>query len=259
MMRLRLTHTLVVHTVVVHTVVVHSVVVFLAVCSPVAAQGRIYVAVNGMYQATSHDFGETFTFTENAEQARVEIESSADSGPGFDVSGGVRLSRHFGVGVGVTRFSRTTPASIEASVPHPFFFEQPRTVTADVSGLKREELAVHIQVRALVPIGRQLELSAFGGPSFYTVRQGVVTDIEYTESYPFDAVTFDRAVTTSAEKSKAGFNVGADLAYFFTRQLGVGGGLQYSPATVKLGTAAGRTISVDAGGLQVGGGVRLRF
>jgi hypothetical protein len=55
------------------------------------------------------------------------------------------------------------------------------------------------------------------------VKQGIVTDFEITEAYPYDTATFSRGITTTVDESKVGFNVGADVGYFFTRQVGVGG------------------------------------
>ena len=111
----------------------------------------------------------------------------------------------------------------------------------------------------VVPVGRSVRVMVFGGPSFFTVEQALVNEVESTDSYRYDVATFDRAVTNTAKKSKVGVNVGGDVAYFFTRQRGVGGGAQYSGTTVDLPSPDGGTVSVKAGGLQAGGGLRLRF
>lgn len=221
---------------------------------------RGWISVNGGYQAATNDFSDGTTFTEHQETGRFDTEYSVESGPTFDVSGGARLWRNLGVGVGVTRFSRSTPSALRASVPHPFFFSQPRSVTGEVGGLKREELAVHVQARGVFPVGERLQVMVFGGPSFFQVTQGIVTDFDFTESYPYDEAAFSRGVSTSAKESKVGANVGGDVAFFVTRQIGVGFGVQYSGATLELPSAASNaTTEVKAGGLQAGGGLRLRF
>jgi hypothetical protein len=101
-------------------------------------------------------------------------------------------------------------------------------------------------------------VTIFGGPSFFQVEQTIVTNFDYSESYPFDTATFSRAITNTQSESKMGFNVGGDVAYFFSNDVGVGGTLQYSGATVEMTVPSG-TADVKAGGLQVGGGLRLRF
>jgi hypothetical protein len=225
----------------------------------VASTSRVFVSVNGGFQVASNDFTDGLTFSENAENGRLDSDYSVKSGPTFDLSGGVIVWKNLGIGVGLTRFSHSTPAAITASVPHPFFFNQPRSINGEAGGLKREELGVHVQARLAFPISQRFQVMVFGGPSFYSVKQGLVNDAEYGESYPYDVVTFDRANSSTAEESKMGINAGGDVGFFFTEQLGVGFGVQYAGATVDLPSAGGGTIEVKAGGLQVGGGLRLRF
>ncbi|HEU4687452.1 MAG TPA: outer membrane beta-barrel protein, partial [Vicinamibacterales bacterium] len=174
-----------------------------------------------------------------------------------DASGAVVVWRNLAVGGGLARFSTSTPTTINAQIPHPFFFNQPRSVTGEFEG-DRSELAVHIQAKWLVPVNDKFLVTIFGGPSFFQVEQTIVNDIDYTESYPFDTATFTGAITDSQSESAIGFNVGGDFAYYFSNQVGVGGVVQYSGATVEMAVPSG-TADVKAGGLQVGGGLRLRF
>jgi outer membrane protein with beta-barrel domain len=223
------------------------------------AVGRVHVSINGMFQTAGSDFQDSVTYRENAEDARIDSDYSMKSGPGFDISGGVVLSRKLGVGAGLTRFPGSSTAAITGSIPHPFFFNQPRTVTGEASDLKRDELAVHIQARGVFPVGQRVLLTIFGGPSFFTVEQALVSSIHYTESYPYDDAVFDSAVTESVEDSAVGVNLGGDVGYFFSRQVGVGVGGQYTRANVELPSTDGGTVEVKAGGFQIVGGLRLRF
>lgn len=241
------------------TVVVIS---MLAVCAPANAQApvlsdRVFIAVNGLFQVASNDFDDSATIRVNAESGQLSTAYEVGSGLAFDVSAGVVVWRNLAIGVGVTRFSTTTPTTITAQVPHPFFFTQPRTVTGEFEG-DRSELAVHIQVKWIAPVSDKLLVTVFGGPSFFQVDQTTVSDFDYTESYPFDTATFSRAITADQSESKIGVNVGGDVAYFFSPNVGVGGTAQYSGATVQMTMPSG-TADVKAGGLQVGGGLRLRF
>ena len=63
-----------------------------------------------------------------------------------------------------------------------------------------------------------------------------------------------------------GFNVGAEVAFFFSDNVGIGGGIRFTRATVAFENfintkSTGETVLVDsdAGGAQVTAGVRLRF
>jgi hypothetical protein len=221
---------------------------------------RIYVSVNGAFQTGGDNFGETVTFRENAEDGTFTTDYEVKSGPAFNVSVGGALTRQFAVGVGVTRYSKNTPTVLSASVPHPFFFNRPRAVEGDIAGIDREELAVHIQARAMFFPRPQIQAIVFGGPSFFTVKQGIVNDFEITETYPYDTAAFSRGLTTTADESKMGFHVGGDVGYFFTRQVGVGGSVQWSRATIDVPASGGTgSFELKAGGVQAGAGLRLRF
>jgi hypothetical protein len=221
---------------------------------------RIYVSVNGAFQTGGSDFGETVTFRENAEDGNFTTDYEVKSGPAFNISVGAGLWRNIGVGVGVTRFSKNTPTVLSASVPHPFFFNRQRSVEGDVAGIKREELAVHVQARATFVPSPRIQAVVFAGPSFFSVKQDVVNDFEITETYPYDTASFSRGLTTQVDESKIGFNVGADVGYFFTRQVGVGGSVQWAGTTIDAPASSGTgTFDIKAGGFQAGGGLRLRF
>jgi hypothetical protein len=117
---------------------------------------------------------------------------------------------------------------------------------------------VHVQAQVLAPVGRNLMVMVFGGPSFFQVEQDLVTAFTWVDSYPFDDASLGAATTTSAQGSSVGFNAGVDVAYFFTERVGVGGVLQFSRATVGI-DGTGISEDVKAGGTRAGGGLRLRF
>ena len=97
------------------------------------------------------------------------------------------------------------------------------------------------------------------GPSWFNVNQDLVTDVAYTELYPYDAAAFSSATVSRATKSKVGYNVSADVGLRLSRNVGVGGIVRFSRASLDLVAANATTAKVDAGGLQVGGGLRVFF
>jgi hypothetical protein len=127
-----------------------------------------------------------------------------------------------------------------------------------VSGLDRRETAVHIQLRAAAPVRRNLEVAVFGGPSFFSVNQMVVGSVDYAEQYPYDTATFTSAPTKDADTSGIGYNVGGDVTYFFSRQVGVSGGAQFSRASLSIPGANG-DVDTTAGGLQTIVGLHVKF
>ena len=91
------------------------------------------------------------------------------------------------------------------------------------------------------------------------MKQGLVTDVRFTQSYPYETAAFAATSTGQQTGSKLGFNVGADVAYYFSNYVGVGWLMRYSAATIGLLSAGDGTVSVRVGGLHAAGGLRLRF
>ena len=220
---------------------------------------KIYLIINGGYQLTANDFVDGAVRRENAEDGRVDSSYNVKAGPSFDIGGGGLVWRRLGVGVGVSRFTVSAPATVTGSVPHPFFFNRLRSANGESGPLTREELGVHVQLRAIVPAGNRFQVAVFGGPSFFQVKQGVVTGFTYTDSYPYDTAAFGSAATGDSSASKIGFNGGGDVAFFFARQVGIGITAQFAGTTVALASNGDATREVKVGGMKIGGGLRLRF
>ena len=236
-----------------------AVLALLVSASTSLAQSRVFLSVNGGYRATATDFAQNVVFTRFVEQGTINSSYVVGKGPQLDIAGGARLWRSLGAGVAVTRFSKSGPVSVAARVPHPFFFNQLRSVEGEATGLTHEELGVHLQVMAILPVGERLSVAVFGGPSLFKVKRALVDEVRYNDQYPYDSATFASAETSDASASKAGFNAGADVGYFFGRNVGIGGVIRFSGAKVKFDTSGGNTLAVDAGGFQAGAGLRLRF
>ncbi|MEO5820623.1 MAG: hypothetical protein ABIT71_08960 [Vicinamibacteraceae bacterium] len=223
--------------------------------SAAALKERVFASVNASYLTASRTLDDSRTFSLNAETASFTSDYAVEPSVGLDAGAIVRFWKGLGAGVAFTRHSDSRDIDVEASLPHPLKFNSPRTVAGTVAG-DHEETAVHIQIAYIVPVGKKNRLSvvAFGGPSFFTVKQSVVTAVQFREDYPYDEATFAGATVASEEEKTTGFNVGVDVGYYFTRNVGVGGLVRFSSAatTFSLG-------DVDAGGALVGGGVRLRF
>ena len=251
--------------------------VALAIASPATAQvaewdGRGFVTISGGLQALTSDFSDNVVFTKfgglytevvsgSAAQEPASFESGYrfKTGPLFDASGGVRVWRNFGLGVGVSRFSRADEASVSAQVPHPLFFNRDRSITGTSSPLTRGEIAVHLQAVAVVPASRSLTVMVFGGPTFFNVTQHLVADVRFAHSYPFETAAFSETVTRPESSSKVGFHAGADVAYYFSDTVGVGWLVRFSRATIALPSANDGMVSIPAGGLHTAGGLRVRF
>jgi len=218
-----------------------------------AAAPRAFVSANASYLTASRTFTDTRTFDLYAETARFTSDYAVEPSVGFDVGVVADLWRGLGAGVAFTRHSDSRDIEVEASLPHPLKFNSPRTASGTVAG-DHEETAIHLQIAYVVPAGEKVSVVVFGGPTFFTVKQSVVTAVQYRDEYPFDEATFTGATLETEEATQTGFNVGADVSWFFSRNVGVGGIVRFSSATATFSLG-----DVDAGGALVGGGLRLRF
>jgi len=220
---------------------------------------RGLVFVDGVFQMASADFANTLSFQENAELAQLESISTLKSIRGFSGGAAAMWPSGFGLGASVERSTTATPTALSGTIPHPFFFGAGRSISGDIDGLEREELALHIEFRMTWSVGRRLQVSALGGPSVFHVTQGIVSGVRYDDSYPYDAARFTGADSVTATKDGLGFNAGGEAMYFFNRVVGIGARLTMSRATIKLPMDDGSEASVEAGGLRTGVGLRLRF
>ena len=248
--------------------------------SPALAQdptgdARAFITINGGLQAMTSGFSENIVFRDSGnlyptdegvisdaaarEQARFESGYRFENAPLLDVSGGVRVASYFGIGIGVSRFNIEETASVSAQVPHPFFLRRDRSISGDSPPLSRRETAIHLQGLVIVPATSSFTVTAFGGPTLFNVEQQLVTDVNFTHAYPYDTASFSSAVVGRESNSAVGFNVGADVAYYFTGNVGIGWLTRYSRAAVELPSASGERVEIDAGGLHTAVGLRLRF
>jgi hypothetical protein len=220
---------------------------------------RLTISASGGVQAAATDLSEHFSLEKNLETETVDVKYPMKTGAFVDVGAGYRLWKNLGVGVAVSRATDNGSAQVDASIPHPFLFNQPRTLSGKESGIVHAETGVHVQVQYLMPTSSRLHVVLFAGPSWLSVEQEAVTSVTVTESYPYDTAAFGGAVTKLLKTSAPGFHAGVDLAWMFSRSAGIGGLVRYTHADVNLDVAEGRTIGLKAGGVQGGIGIRVGF
>jgi len=237
-----------------------------------ADDARVFITLNGGLQTQTSGFSEDVAFPETGgvyrevvsgaaaqEQARFESDYRFANPTLLDVSGAVRVAPYFALGVGMSRFMIEETASVSAQVPHPIFFNRDRSISGASPPLTRRETAVHLQALVVVPVTRSFTVTGFGGPTLFEVEQPLVTDVNFTHAYPYDTATFSSVVTSPQSADTVGFNVGADIAYYFTGNVGIGWLIRYSRATAELPSAGAGTVDIETGGLHTAVGLRLRF
>ncbi len=222
-------------------------------------EDRLFVNVSGGGQVATPDFQPSLSFPLFDETGTLEAPYNIDSGGFFDVSAGVRIWQNLAAGVAVTRFSRSSDITLAARVPHPLFVDRLRDVTGIARGVGHSQTAVHLQAVWMLPLSDRIDLAFSAGPSIFTVSSDLITTIRLEpEVPPFEArvsgVTVERGSGTTV-----GFNIGADWSYLFRPAVGAGTMLRYTRGSGNLDVPGGGTVSVDAGGFQMGAGIRLRW
>jgi hypothetical protein len=220
---------------------------------------RGFVLVAAGVQASPDDLQDRITFETNAETGTITTDYPGRTGVLFDVTAGFRVRGRLGVAVGVAHATRAGDASVTAEIPHPFFDDQPRTVSGDAGDVSRTETAVHGQLYYDLRPRGAWRLRLFAGPSYFNVEQEIVTDVQADEEYPYDTAEFRSATTSRAKGSAIGLNAGLDVARMFNRRVGVAGSLRYAIASVDLDAGESRTVSANGGGVQAGVGLRILF
>lgn len=227
---------------------------------PAFAQGtpreRVAVTVGASDQVTSTTFSHTIAFEAYSEEGSLTTVYTVALGLRPYVGGVARLWRGFGIGVAATTMSGSDPAAITGQIPHPINANQPRTLTGTADAFHRES-AIHLQGVYWFQPAARVDVLLSGGPSFMHVEQDFVTDVRYSQTFPYDTVTFQGATLTREKAHVTGANAGAEIGVRLAAHIGVSGLVRYSRATATFPDTG--DTSVKLGGVELGGGLRLTF
>lgn len=197
------------------------------------------------------DVATTLAYPLYDETATVETTREVGDGLLWDVTGGYRVWKNMAIGVSVAGRTANGDGATVASIPHPVFYDQPRTVTGAIAGMKHSELWGSLLAVWVFPVTPQFEVMAMAGPTVVQVKHELASTVTVAEATT-PQVTIG---LETVSKSVWGYTAGLDARYMFSKRLGLGAFARYSGAKVNLTS----TTKLDVGGLQVGGGLRLRF
>ncbi len=219
---------------------------------------RFSVYVNGAVGARDLQFGETRSFELFKEQASVASDYMDPRRQGVELGGLLRIAGPLGVTGSIELLRNDRSATYSASLPHPFFFEQFRTLAGEESGLSHEQGALHLGVLVTEVFG-PVSVDFFGGPSWFITRTELLVDVLYEEAFPYDTLEPLGTRVQLFESRPLGFNVGSALTYRFGSIFGVDFTLRYSQADAVIELGDGREVDVETGGFRFGAGLRLLF
>lgn len=228
---------------------------------PAAAQShaRFEFSANVGAATAAKPFQESESFPSNGgEIATIAATHHVKTTVDFNVGGAVRIAGGLWAGAQYAMADMKPSAAIAAIVPHPLLFNAPRTVQGSTPGVEHDEHNVHVDAMYVLPL-HAMDVTVMAGPTYFSLRQDFVTHVDVIEVYPFDTATFASATTTRLSRSAVGYNAGVDVSRLLSRRVGVGGLVRYSRGRVKFGTATVNRVTVQAGGLEAGAGIRIRF
>ena len=210
-------------------------------------------------QAGSQDLSRNSTFTLYDEPATFETDQSAGGGGLIDIGGAARLYENYGVGISYAQFGSSGDSTFRTSLPHPLFFDQPRTADGSTN-LDHDERAVHIQALWFIPFTDKVDFTVGIGPSFFTVEQGFTRSIAFSENPPdFTSVTIDEIEVVNVKESGVGFNLGGTMSYAITPRIGASVMARYARGSLRFALSSEQSVEGHAGGFQIGAGVGVRF
>ncbi len=184
-------------------------------------------------------------------------------GGSFDVGGGDMFNRRVGFGVSLAGTAHEDTAALAISIPHPLYFNASAvdgTVTSQP--LTRAEGAWHLHAMFVAAQTPRIRVRVFGGPSYFRAEQEVVTGISYDHVFqvfgPGNAVDIRSYTSEKSVGTAWGVHGGGDVSVFFNRVFGVGAALRVSRGDVEI-EDYGPDHDIKTGGVQFGGGLRLKF
>ncbi|MFM8534601.1 MAG: hypothetical protein ACKOEC_13640 [Acidimicrobiia bacterium] len=223
---------------------------------------RGYINVGWGVESGSSAMTDTQRRTVYEETATFNTATTFTSGSLFVFGVGLKIWNNMTIGVAYHQEQNDAEGEATGSVPSPFFFNRPRTLSAKEL-LNRKEMATHVNLGWVFPFSDKFDAMIYGGPSFFRLTQDVISSVTHNETGATSTTVRATLDTEERKKSQTGFNVGADVTYIAwsndSVRLGVGGFVRYSSADVELEMLSGTAQPTKVGGTQFGFGARSRF
>jgi hypothetical protein len=211
---------------------------------------------------------QTFTLTQTISREVAAAAAAYTGIPAYsdlDLGGGIGLHGGLGLGVHVDGATYEGPVGLAVSIPSPYFFNLNALDARPTSStVRRQERAVDIGAAYTMSFSDRVSVRAFGGPTYFHVTNEMVNAVHYNQVasafIPVNVVAITSFTTQEVPASTLGFHVGADVAMFFARRVGVGGGVRFNKGTAGVtDPLSGEHADLQVGHFEFTGGLRLRF
>lgn len=230
-----------------------------SVVPPSPSRPRLVVLANGGAAPMTLDFDQTRTFTDFAESGSLSVKYAYDRGYGGEL--GLRYFVWQGLGIeAVGSFLRRSgSADYTGSFPHPLYLNRPRSATGTVDGLSHKEAVGYLNLVYGGERGAVAYAVAGGVAYFFKVEPNLLGVPHYSHVYPYDTITVTEVPVATPSDKAVGFDVGGEVEYRFSERVGAALSVRYSRATIDIALEDANEVTLDAGGLFVGLGLRVRF
>jgi hypothetical protein len=223
---------------------------------------RFLLSLNGAFEPGDEEFTDDGQFQLYEETGRLTVSGRSSTGALIDMGVAARVTGRFTLGVSAHRGASADEATVTGQAPHPLFFNRPRSFSLTVPETKRIEQALHFSAGALIQLGEKLDVHVYGGPSQFRFSQQVVGNVSIAEAN--SAFTSVNATPTVVARKRNvwGGHIAADFSYPVA-QIGngsfrLGAFIRYAQASSEFQVVS-NTVSTKVGGVQMGGGLRVRF
>ena len=179
---------------------------------------KAFASVNFGGQAPSRSLSATTTPDIYGEPASFASTQDVGGGAFFDISGGYKIWQNLAVGIGVTHVGSKADLTVNASIPDPLFFDQPRLVTTSLPNAKHSQTAINLTGTWVMPITDKIDVGYQFGPSIFLVSQDLPGVPTISEPGP----TIASLPVDSVDKTTIGIHFGVDVTYMITPRYGVG-------------------------------------
>jgi hypothetical protein len=220
-----------------------------------------FLSLKSNQDVQAYAFADTI-FLETRTFATGYPELPSAKGAGLDV--GIHINPQFALGLNVNAVNYEYQGALVIDVPHPTRpnrYANDVDVTAD--RLERQDRGYDISLIYVPRTPDVWRVRVFGGPTYFTVKQQMVSDIIYDQVFNlagFNSVDIQRYQFQNVDGNAWGLHAGVDVGYFFSRFVGVGGVVRFNRGTVTVeDPLSGEDADLKAGHLTLGGGLRLRF
>jgi len=212
----------------------------------------VFGSISGAGQTGTRSETNNFTFDLYEEVATIDVTRDVKGSAFVDVTFGAALINNIGAALSIWTRSSASDGAVTGSIPDPSDFNSPRAVTSTVPGMAHRETWVGIQGVYGLGLTEKVDVLLMAGPAVANVEHDVATGASVLESSSGPVVTVE---TSRQSKSFVGFIVGADVRYFFHKNIGAGGFLRWAGASGDFDNGS----PIEVGGFQFGAGVRFRY